>query len=78
MSKTAVLLEEPKLEFRYGQFLEDPHDGLSLFGPFGIEVGAHPKNLSFGVIGTQKGIQSFVQWCRVARGPLYPGEGKNS
>jgi hypothetical protein len=77
MSRTAILLEEPKLEFRYGQFLEDPHDGLSLFGPFGIEVGAHPKNLSFGVIGTQEGIQSFVQWCRVARGPLYPGEGKN-
>jgi len=28
-----IVLPEPPLEFRYGQAVEDPHDGLS-FGPF--------------------------------------------
>ncbi len=75
MSSDAILLEEPRLEFRYGQFLEDPHDGLSLFGPYGVEVSAHPKNLTIGVIGTPEGIRAFNQWSRVAKGPIYPGDG---
>jgi hypothetical protein len=75
MSNAAVLLEEPRLEFRHHQFLEDPHDGLSLFGPYGIEVSAHPKNLSVGVIGTKQGVAAFNQWCKVVQGPVYPGEG---
>jgi hypothetical protein len=74
MSNKAILLEEPRLEFRHGQFLEDPHDGLSLFGPYGIEVSSHPKNLTIGVIGTPEGIQDFNQWCKVARGAVYPGD----
>lgn len=40
-------------------------------------MSAHPKNLTFGVIGTQGGVDGFIQWCRVARGALYPGEKKN-
>jgi hypothetical protein len=75
--KNAMLLEEPRLEFRYGEFLEDPHDGLSLFGPYGMKVSVHPKNLSVGVIGTQQGIAAFNQWCKVVRGPIYPGEDRD-
>ena len=77
MSNKAILLEEPRLEFRHGQFLEDPHDGLSLFGPYGIEVSSHPKNLTIGVIGTPEGIQAFNRWCKVTRGAVYPGDGRD-
>ena len=58
MSNPAKLLEESRLEFRYKQSLEDPHDGLSLFGPYGIEASSHPKNLTIGVIGSPK-VSSF-------------------
>lgn len=75
MDSKVILLEEPRLEFRYSQFLENPHDGLSLFGPYGIDASAHPKNLSVGVIGTPDGIKAFTHWCKVARGPIYPDQG---
>ena len=74
MSNPAVLLDEPRLEFRYNQFLEHPHDGLSLFGPYGIEVSSHPKNITMGVIGSPEGIAAFNRWCKSVRGPVYPGE----
>jgi hypothetical protein len=74
MSERAILLNEPQLEFRHRQFLEDPHDGLSLFGPYGIEVSSHPNNITIGVIGTPQGVQAFNRWCMHARGPVYPGD----
>jgi hypothetical protein len=75
MGSRAILLEEPRLEFRHRQSLEDPHDGLSLFGPYGMEVSAHPKNLAIGIVGTPEGIRDFTRWCKVARGAVYPGNG---
>ncbi len=77
MSNEAILLQEPRLEFRHRQFLEDPHDGLSLFGPYGMEVSSHPKNLTIGAIGTPDGIHAFTRWCRVAKGPVYPGDSRD-
>lgn len=77
MSNPAILLDEPRLEFRHRQFLEDPHDGLSLFGPYGIEVSAHPRNVTVGLIGSPEGVQAFNRWCQSARGPIYPGDGLN-
>lgn len=56
------LLDEPKLQFRYGQELSDPRDGLSLFGPLDAEAPGHPGNLSYGVVGTEEGIALFSQW----------------
>lgn len=50
------LLPEPMLEFQYGQLSEDPHDGLSLFGPFDAGKPAQPKGLSYAVIGCPEGI----------------------
>ena len=77
MSNPAILLDESRLEFRYKQSLEDPHDGLSLFGPYGIEASSHPKNICMGVIGSPEGIQAFTRWCKSVRGPIYAGEEKN-
>lgn len=75
MTSRVTLLDEPRLEFHHGQFLEDPHDGLSLFGPYGLDVSAHPKNLTIGLIGTPTGVRDFTQWCKVSRGAIYPGDG---
>ena len=77
MSNPAVLLEEPRLEFRYRQSLEDPHDGLSLFGPYGIEANSHPKNITIGVIGGPDGVQAFSRWCKSVRGAVYAGENRS-
>src|SRR5215469_7315282 len=77
MTNPAILLDETRLEFRHKQFLEDPHDGLSLFGPYGIEASSHPKNITMGVIGGPEGIAAFSQWCKTVRGPVYAGEVRN-
>src|SRR5258708_2489914 len=77
MSNPAVWLEESRLEFRYKQSLEDPHDGLSLFGPYGIEANSHPKNITIGVIGGPESVQAFSRWCKSVRGPVYAGENRS-
>jgi hypothetical protein len=77
MSNPATLIDESRLEFRYNQSLEDPHDGLSLFGPYGIEVSSHPKNITMGVIGGPEGIAAFTRWCRSVRGPVFAGEDRS-
>ena len=54
-----IRIAEPLLLFRHGQAMEDPRDGLTLFGP-------HDKGSLFGIrtraIGTQAGIDKFNVW----------------
>ena len=76
-----IKLREPTLLFGHNQALEDPRDGLTLFGP--LDTGK-PYGVRMGVIGTQDGIEQFVRWvarvqgfvadypARVAR-PPFPG-----
>ena len=54
-----IHLPEPLLLFNYGQAMEDPRDGLTLFGPFdrGSLYGLRP-----GVIGTEEGVAKFRAW----------------
>ena len=54
-----VHFEEPCLEFGYGQALEDPRDGLTLFGP--LDDGK-PYGIRSGVVGTTEGLQRFSRW----------------
>ena len=56
------VLDEPSLEFRYGQMLTDPRDGLSLFGPYDGDAPGHPASVSYGLVGTQDGIELFLKW----------------
>jgi hypothetical protein len=58
---------EPALRFRHGQALEDPRDGLSLFGPLEEES---PLSIRVGVIGTPTGINYVADWLRRVQGPL--------
>lgn len=76
-----IRLPEPQLLFRYGQGVEDPRDGLALFGP--LDEGK-PYGIRAGVVGTTHGIRKFFEWVegiqrpignippRQAR-PLFPG-----
>lgn len=62
-----IQLQEPKLLFRYDQSLEDPRDGLSLFGP--LDSG-QVYGIRSGVVGTQAGINRFKRWVQSIQGPI--------
>ena len=68
---------EPLLEFRHGQSLQDPHDGLSLFGPFDTDNPTHSKNISYGIIGTSLGLKLFQDFSSILSGPIFPEENMN-
>jgi hypothetical protein len=54
------VLDEPKLEFGFRQQLEDPRNGLFLFGP--INDHRKPSQIRAGVVGTQQGVSIFHNW----------------
>ena len=64
-------LSEPKLLFGHDQSLEDPRDGLTLFGPLdsGKTFGIRPA-----VIGTPAGIERFWRWVESIRKPINDGK----
>ena len=77
MTNDIDVFPEPLLEFRHGQSLQDPHDGLSLFGPFDTDNPTHPKNISYGVIGTSLGLKLFQDFSSTLSGPIYPADNMN-
>ena len=83
-SNDLQIMEEPTLEFRYGQETHDPHDGLSLFGAYDADHASHPSSISYGLVGTSAGITAFGKWSRRIQSsihaesnprlwPLFPG-----
>ena len=60
-------IQEPKLLFAHEQAMEDPRDGLSLFGPLHA---AKPYGIRFGVVGTKIGIARFSEWVQQIQHPL--------
>jgi hypothetical protein len=74
-------IDEPPLLFKHQQAVEDPRDGLTLFGP--LDAGK-PHGIRAGVIGTADGRRRFRRWVqraqsvisndppRIAR-PCFPG-----
>lgn len=66
-SENLFFVPEPALTFGYGQAVEDPRDGLMLFGP--LDEGA-PYGIRIGVIGTKQGIQHYRAWAQRIQGPL--------
>lgn len=57
-ARRLLTFSEPRLRFGYGQAVEDPKDGLLLFGPPEQPMGVH-----YGVIGTAEGIRQFEAWA---------------
>lgn len=62
-----IKLSEPTLLFGHGQSVEDPRDGLSLFGP--LDQGK-PYGVRAGVIGTTKGIRIYKEWVKKISLPI--------
>jgi hypothetical protein len=62
-----IRLSEPKLLFGHNQAVEDPRDGLTLFGPLdeGKTFGIRPA-----VIGTRAGIERFWRWVESIQRPV--------
>lgn len=74
-SDQIAIVPEPKLEFGYKQQLEDPRDGLFLFGP--VLDRRKPAQIRAGVIGTQQGVSTFRNWLQKANSYI-PAVDKNS
>lgn len=75
MSKNRLLcLPEPKLVFGFNQVMEDPRDGLTLFGPFDRKDPIY--GITVGVIGTEEGIDRFLRWMTTVQGPVRNPEAK--
>jgi hypothetical protein len=66
------LIEEPKLQFRDGQLVEDPRAGLAVFGPYDSGFASQPISLPYGLIGTAQGVNAFLAWARLIQEPITP------
>lgn len=73
-----VILDEPTLEFRHGQRLTRPHDGLALFGPYDGDMGSRPGAVSYAVVGTRDGIANFKAFAARMRSPVSPPVDKSA
>jgi hypothetical protein len=63
-----IHVQEPLLEFRFGQKLVYPRDGLFLYGPVD---GGRPE-INYGVIGTPAGIARLQRWTQSIAGFIAP------
>lgn len=63
-----IYLQEPELEFGFGQRMVYPRDGLFLFGPVGA-AGDIPA-IRYGVIGTGEGVRRFRAWSQKIASPI--------
>ena len=68
MNETLIRFAEPELEFRYGQRVMDPRDGLAFFGPYSAEQPSHPRSINYIVIGTDLGVTEFTRFVSVMSG----------
>jgi hypothetical protein len=57
--KDLIYIPEPCLLFRHNQAMEDPRDGLTLYGPLDE---SKPYGIKAGVIGTETVIKCFERW----------------
>lgn len=65
-------IQEPLLEFRYGQGLADPRDGLTAFGPFDADLPGHPANVGVGLVATADGKAAYRAWAEAVVAPVWP------
>lgn len=62
-----IHIPEPTLRFGHQQGMEDPHDGLTLFGPYDE---GKVYGIRAGVIGTKEGIRRFNSWVKQVQTPI--------
>ena len=66
--KNLIYIEEPKILFGYNQKMEDPRDGLTLFGPIESSL---PYGIIGGVVGTKDGLSKFKSYIKALQAPMY-------
>ena len=66
-------IDEPLLQFGYGQTLDYPRDGLFLFGPVHDEPCVDA--VRYGVIGTTDGVEHFSKWSKRIQAFIKPPVG---
>jgi hypothetical protein len=78
MNKPRIIyVSEPQLEFRFGQAVDYPRDGLYLFGP--VDAADEPRQVRYGVIGTPTSLRRFKEWAaQVSSFIDVPGRGRMS
>lgn len=75
MATKTHLFPEPNLEFAHGQCLPSPHDGMGLFGPYDLGRPSQPKNIVYGLIGTDTGVAAFREWGKIlTKAQIHPEE----
>ena len=60
-------LDEPKLVFGHNQQMEDPRDGLGLFGTFDLN---QLRSIRAAYVGTKDGIRRFQSWVETMQRPI--------
>ena len=60
-------IDEPLIHFGYDQPLDDPRDGLTLFGPFSR---TNITSARIGIIGTEIGKKMFLEWLNKIESPV--------
>lgn len=73
-----TILNEPALEFRHQQQVDDPHQGLNLFGPADADAPSHPASITYAVIGPPDGIKQFHEFATALSQPLLPTPGEKN
>ena len=63
-----IKIEEPRLLFGFDQKLEDPRDGLTIFGP--LEK-LRPYGIISGVVSTKTGLEKFKAFLQEIQKPIY-------
>lgn len=69
MNNKLIKITEPTLLFGHGQAIEDPRDGLTLFGPYEQTAGT---SIRYGLIGTSEAISSFAAFVKTIQRPVSP------
>lgn len=69
MSEQVIVIDEPNLQFAGGHTAIDPHDGLTLFGPFTQGTSAHPQNPGHVVLAGREGLDLWRQWSQLFNKP---------
>jgi hypothetical protein len=65
---TVSVLEEPLLRFAHRQSVDDPKQGLFMFGPLPSQ--SNPRTIRAGVIGTTNGLHLYRQFARAINRPV--------
>lgn len=66
--KELIYIEEPNILFGFNQKMDDPRDGLTLFGPIENTL---PYGILSGVIGTKDGFDKFKKYVKSIQSPKH-------